>query len=273
MNKKEIALRLFILILVILTGVCIIAFAFIIIKPDVGKQYDIHDMDTIYHFDYSLLEGNQILSYEDENYTSQFGIDVSEFSEDIDWQKVKKAGTEFVYLRLGYRGKDLGGLYLDERFEEYYEGANEVGLQIGVYFFSQAINEQEAIEEAQYVISNIKGKNITLPIAYDLEVPESESRITVTNPYEKTRNAISFVDEIKRHNYDAIIYTNNYFSRYYYSMEDLKDYEFWYAQYGSDKPSFDYKIKIWQYSQSYKLDGIDGNVDYDIMFKQKNDQY
>ena len=98
--------------------------------------------------DPSSISGDMFKTYEDDTYTSELGIDVSSHQKDIDWDKVKEAGIEFVYIRCGYRGYQTGLLNTDEMFYDHYNGAKEAGLKVGVYFFSHAINIDEAIEEA-----------------------------------------------------------------------------------------------------------------------------
>ncbi|MDO4940968.1 MAG: GH25 family lysozyme [Erysipelotrichaceae bacterium] len=273
MNKKENVTKVIIVILAILTILCFTCFIIVVVKPDLFEKNETNEIVEEDQYDYSLIKGGEILTYEDDEYTSMFGIDVSEFSDDIDWEKVKRAGVQFVYIRLGYRGKNLGNLFLDEQFENYYEGAKAVGLKVGVYFYSQATSQYEAAQEANFVLENIADKQIDFPIAYDLEIADDNSRVTRTTPLDKSNNALSFINVLNNHGYECLIYTNDYFSNYYYSMGELKDCDFWYAQYGVDKPSFKYNLKIWQYSQSYKIEGIDGNVDFNLMFIQKNDQY
>ncbi|MBQ0036158.1 MAG: lysozyme [Firmicutes bacterium] len=273
MNKKGNITNIIIITLAILTVISFVCFIIVVVKPDLFESKGQEVIEEVEQYDYSLIKGGEILTYEDDEYYSMFGIDVSEFSEEIDWTKVKKSGVQFVYLRLGYRGKNLGNLFLDEQFENYYQGAKDAGLKIGVYFYSQAVSQYEASQEANFVLENIKDKEIDFPIAYDLEISDDNSRVTRTTPLDKSNNALSFINVLNNHGYDCIIYTNDYFSSYYYSMRELKDCEFWYAQYGVDRPSFDYKIKIWQYSQTYEIEGINGTVDFNIMFIQKNDQH
>ena len=107
--------------------------------------------------------------YEDEYFTSSFGIDVSSFQKEIDWKKVKEDSVEFAYIRLGRRGATEGQLYMDDAFEKNYKGAKENGIKVGVYFFSQALDRKEILEEVQFVLDALKDKQLDLPIAYDCE--------------------------------------------------------------------------------------------------------
>ena len=115
-----------------------------------------------------LLNGDR-MSYGETEYGYRFGIDVSYYQEKIDWHKVKADGVEFAMIRLGYRGWSDGALYMDERFLENIQGAQVAGIDVGVYFFTQAVNETEAVEEAKYVLSALEGYELQMPIACDVE--------------------------------------------------------------------------------------------------------
>lgn len=210
--------------------------------------------------------------YEDRNYRSSFGIDISEFQENIDWQKVKDAGVEFVFLRIGRRGATTGLLYDDTEFETHYEGARKAGLKIGVYFFSQACSIKEAQEEADFVISRLKGKKIDFPVAYDLEevyLTDETPRISELTREEHTANALAFCRRLNKKHYDAMIYTYQYWAETYYDMEQISAYPIWYAVYDTDEPKLEYPISIWQYSKTGMIDGISVPIDLNIMFIRK----
>ena len=213
--------------------------------------------------------------YEDDHFTSMFGIDVSEHQNNIDWRKVKDDSVEFAYLRIGRRGATEGKLYPDEHFEENYNGVIANGIKLGVYFFSQAIDEKEAIEEAHWVLDTLNGRKVDLPIVYDCEevhMDDAVSRITLLEKEQLTRNAIAFMEEIKKNGYDAMFYAYPYWASTYIDMEKLKDYPLWYAQYDGTESSFEYPVTIWQYSAEGTINGIEGETDLNIMFTRKNDQ-
>ena len=118
----------------------------------------------------SFTRDGQILSYEDDGYTSRFGVDVSRHQGAIDWKKAREAGVTFAFIRIGYRGYGKEGtLNLDQRFEENIVNAQKEGIDVGVYFFSQAINEEEAREEAEFVLDALEGYELQLPVVYDPE--------------------------------------------------------------------------------------------------------
>ena len=231
------------------------------------------DMLDIHNVEYDkIVDNNGRYSYEDNVYTSNFGIDVSEFTERIDWKKVKNDGVDFVYMRIGRRGATTGLLYLDDEFEANYAGATENNLKIGVYFFSQAVDEKEAREEARFVINNLKHKTLHLPVAYDLEevnLPNDTARIDGLSKQQFTKNAIAFCEELKQHGYQPIIYTYPYWAENLYDMEALSEYPIWLAVYDADVPKHDYPITIWQYSKEGRVDGVNYDVDFNIMFIKK----
>lgn len=231
-----------------------------------GVNYTLFNKDYFYNSPY--------LKYEDEYYTSSFGIDVSTFQDDIDWEKVKDAGVDFVFIRIGRRGATTNLLYIDDKFINNYNGAKENDIDVGVYFFSQAITPQEAIEDADYCLSLLGGRKLDLPIVLDYE----ESGITDETPrtygmtkQQATENAIAFCEEIKKHNYDVMIYSYKYWMDNFYDMEQLKDYDFWFAQYDVETPTIKHPILYWQYSCIGEIDGIDNDVDLNIRFIKKED--
>lgn len=211
-------------------------------------------------------------SYDDEKYSSMFGIDISEFNGEIDWAKVKQDNVEFVFIRIGRRGATSGLLYDDETFEINYHGARENGIKIGVYFFSQAFDQKEAIEEAKWVINKLSDKQIELPIVLDCEevVLEDETpRIDSLDAKQHTDNALAFLKEIEANGYQAMLYTYPYWANNYYEMDRFSDYSIWLAYY-DDNPDVDYSFAMWQYSNTGTINGIKGDVDMNIMFIPKD---
>ena len=151
-----------------------------------------------------------ILKYEDEYYSSRFGIDVSHYQKDIDWNKVKNAGVDFAIIRLGYRGYGTEGtLNVDSKFEENINNAQAAGLDVGIYFFSQAINEEEAREEANFVLSSIKGYKLQLPIAMELMTVVEEGRTSDLSSAQLAKNANAFCEVITSAGYDSLVAFND----------------------------------------------------------------
>ena len=267
-------------ILEIMIGILLVLFVVITLaivrynhKKPVPNIEDISQEKAIIP-DYSLVkQDSQIYTYEDEHYTSMFGIDVSEFQNDIDWKKVKKAGVEFVFIRIGRRGATTGNLYEDENFEVNYKGASDAGLKIGVYFFSQAITNNEAREEADWIVKHLKGKTIHFPIGYDCEeviLHNEISRMIFMDKQHLTEHADTFGKRLADYGYGTYIYTNQFWADTMYDLKQLETYPIWFAQYHVDKPSLQYPFEIWQYTDDGEIDGIDVPVDLNIMFIRKD---
>ncbi|MGN1416526.1 MAG: GH25 family lysozyme, partial [Oscillospiraceae bacterium] len=144
---------------------------------------------------------------EDGELTSKLGVDVSYFQQDIDWASVKEAGIDFAMIRVGYRGYESGLINEDKRFHEYMQGAAEAGIETGVYFYSQALTVSEAEAEAEFVISQLEGYNITYPVAFDWEVTgEDTARTNDISPSTLTECAAAFCNKIARAGYIPMIY-------------------------------------------------------------------
>ena len=223
-----------------------------------------------YDFEKYLNNTDNYYKYEDEKYKSKIGIDVSLYQQEIDWKKVKDSGVEFAILRLGFRGYGQEGkIVIDSKFEEYYRNAISEGIEIGVYFFSQAINIEEAKEEAEFVIENIKNKEIRYPVIFDLEkIKYDSARTDNLNVEEMTNITLEFCKEIKQNGYEPCIYGNAKTFTTKLELEKLNDYKKWYADYQKN-PIYPYEFCMWQYTENGKVDGIQGNVDLNIFFTKK----
>ncbi len=208
-------------------------------------------------------DGN-IMYYTEEGFTSYVGVDVSKWNGDIDWEALKSQGVEFAIIRLGCRGYEYGDLVLDDRFHEYMQGAANAGLQIGVYFYSQAIDEDEAVEEAQFVIDNLSGYSIDLPVYFDTEeVAEAQARTEVMAEGNFTFNARAFCEMIEASGYRAGVYASSAWIRRNLDLTQLADYEIWYASYG-DAPGGSYGFDMWQYTESADLEGCSTYLDMNV---------
>lgn len=210
-----------------------------------------------------------LLKYSDSRYRSIAGIDVSEFQGSIDWEKVRKAGVDFAMIRLGYSGSATGQISMDTRFRENISGARKAGIEVGVYFFSQAKTTEEAVSEAKYVIRHIRMHGVTYPVAYDME-PVSGSRISGLTKKQKTRIADAFCTIIRRNGYKPMVYGNPSWLSNQIDRSYLTKYGTWLAHYsGTNYTDYSYSYKMWQYSDRGKISGISGKVDLDIYFIKK----
>lgn len=198
------------------------------------------------------------------------GIDVSVYQGDIDWRAVKDAGFEFVIMRCGNRGYVTGLMVEDANFKKNIRGALDAGLQVGVYFFSQALTTEEALDEANFIIDLLDGYDITFPVAYDWEVvidPDGDTaRTAYIDPDQLTNNFLVFAQRLEMEGYTPVVYSNKKTAIWKYDLARLNGYDIWYAEY-NDTPSLPYKWEIWQYSSKGSVPGIKGNVDLNICFK------
>ncbi|MBR0139418.1 MAG: glycoside hydrolase family 25 protein [Firmicutes bacterium] len=194
------------------------------------------------------------------------GIDVSRYQGDIDWAKVAADGVRFAFIRLGYRGYGSGKMVLDEKFEANIRGAIENGVEVGIYFVTQALNAEEGAEEAAFVLENIAPYRVTWPIVLDMEETSgSNPRTANMTAEERTDAAIGFCEAIKKAGHTPMLYTHIRWYVEELQLERLTDYDKWFAQY-FNRPFFPYAFQIWQYTSSGKVDGIKGNVDLNISF-------
>lgn len=212
-------------------------------------------------------ESGEMQYIENGTVTSHKGIDVSKYQGNIDWNAVKADGVEYAFIRLGLRGYESGKIVTDEYFQQNIEGANSADVKAGVYFFTQAINVEEAKEEAQFVIDAIAQYDIECPIVFDVEmITTGNGRANNLSKEERTEICIAFCEEIKQAGYIPMIYGNVKCFTKMVDMSRLEDYEKWYAFY-DDYMYFPYEVSCWQYTEKGKVNGIKGDVDLNISYK------
>ncbi len=190
------------------------------------------------------------------------GIDVSEWQGDIDWDKVKESGVDFVILRVGCRKLVSGEISEDTNFRKNAEKAISLGIPIGVYFYSAAKTELEVLEEATFTLNIIKDYKITYPVAYDLE-DFGEFRIANVPDEKINYNALVFLNYFKSHGYNAMLYSNKSALENHWDLSRFEDYKIWLAHY-IGTTSYDGKYDMWQYSDMGNINGITGNVDLNV---------
>ena len=212
-------------------------------------------------------ENGFLAYYENGVKKSMTGIDVSKWQYDINWKKVKAAGVDYAIIRLGYRGTAAeGNCAMDPYFEQNIKGALNAGLQVGVYYFTQAITVEEAIEEANIVIEALKGYNITFPVVYDTEYREDGRANDLSNA-ERTACAKAFCETILAAGYTPVVYSSTNWAVLDLNLEGLTNFDLWYAYYGTPENLYlPYGFTMWQYTDSGKVDGISTNVDLNICF-------
>ncbi|MBQ8232013.1 MAG: glycoside hydrolase family 25 protein [Lachnospiraceae bacterium] len=212
------------------------------------------------------LDNGELQYTEDGQVISHKGIDVSYHQGEIDWQKVAQDGVEFAFLRVGIRGYGTGKVVLDEQFENNVKGALANGIEVGVYFYSQSVNQEEVLEEARVVLEQIAPYRITGPVVYDAEKVD-DSRTSKLSSTERTDMAVTFCETVKEAGYRPMIYLNLDTAFSMLELERLEEYDKWLAHYGSEM-YYPYDYKIWQYSESAIVDGINGEVDLNISFEE-----
>lgn len=198
---------------------------------------------------------------------SLVGVDVSTHQGEIDWEQVADAGVEFAMIRAGYRGYTEGALFEDECFRTNAEGALAAGMEIGVYFFSQAVTVEEAREEARFVLELIRDFDVTYPVVFDWERQDREtSRTRETTGAVMTACAAAFCGEIQAAGYLPMVYFSPSKGYHELDLEQLMDWPFWLAHYtdGWEMTSFRYDFAMWQYSNRGEVPGIPGTVDLDL---------
>lgn len=192
-----------------------------------------------------------------------FGIDVSRHNGNIDWNAVKASGVDFVIIRCGYRGSSSGVLIEDQNFRTNIKGATAAGLKVGVYVFSQAVNEVEAVKEASLAVSLVKGYNLTYPIFIDTE--SSGGRADKIDKATRTAIVNAFCQTVTSAGYKAGIYASKSWYEDKLNMGAIGNYKIWLAQY-QPKPTYNGRYEMWQYSSKGKISGINGNVDLNYSY-------
>ena len=213
-------------------------------------------------------ENSRMYSYDSEgNYNAMTGIDISSHNNVTDWNAVKADGIGFVMLRTGYRTYGGGILHEDEKFKEYYRDAKAAGLKIGAYFFSQATNVEEAVEEAKLTVKQLKDCQLDFPVAFDWEIIFDDDDARTDNiPVDTlTDLTLAYCQNIESVGYRPMIYQNKRTSLLKYDLPRMKGIPFWLAEYG-DGPTYIYEYDMWQYSCKSYVDGVEGMVDMNLSF-------
>ncbi len=199
------------------------------------------------------------------------GIDVSRHQGKIDWKKVAADGVSYAFIRVGFRGSTEGKLVEDEYFKDNIEGALDNNINVGIYFYTQAITEEEAVEEADFVIDLIKKYDVTYPVVLDIEeTGSSTARTAQMSQEDYTKATIAFCERIKEAGYTPMIYGNLKTFMIMLDLEKLEVYEKWFAYYETPV-YFPYEFSVWQYSSKGKVDGIEGDVDLNVCMKDYSD--
>lgn len=220
------------------------------------------------NYDFTNLVSNdgKMKYYSDGKKISYLGVDISRYQKEVDFEALKSDGIEFVMIRVGARGYKTGEIQLDEYFEENIRKASEAGLDIGLYFFSQAVTQEEAVEEAQLVLDNIKEYEILYPIAYDMEFIENDTaRVETLTRDERTEIAAAFLNHINGAGYTPMLYGDTEWLVKRIDVAKFNASCIWLAE-EADIPKYPYRYEMWQYTTQGQVRGINGFVDLNISF-------
>lgn len=196
---------------------------------------------------------------------AKLGIDVSKWNKEIDWQAVKEEGIEFAIIRCGYRGAASGALVIDPMYEQNIKGAIDAGIPVGVYFFTQAVNEVEAVEEASMVINLIEDYDVDYPVFLDSESAGGKGRADKLDAEERTKIHETFLETVSAAGYETGIYASKNWLNDQINMTELSTYKTWLAEY-ADVPSYDEYYHMWQYTSKGSVDGIETHVDLNLCY-------
>lgn len=226
-----------------------------------------------YNVDGKYVTGEQVIQGAKYNFASDgtlitgsgtLGIDVSKWNGTIDWNAVKNSGVSYVIIRCGYRGSSTGALIEDPKFKTNIKGATAAGLKVGVYFFTQATDEIEAIEEASMVLEMIEDYKISYPVFVDVE--SSGGRGDKIDTETRTAAVKAFCKTIQDSGYTAGVYANKTWFEKKLNADELTKYKIWLAQYSSQPTYTETRIDLWQYKETGKVSGISGNVDLNLSY-------
>ena len=230
-----------------------------------GKTY-------FYDKNNNAVTGEQVIQGAKYNFASDgalitgsgtLGIDVSKWNGNIDWNAVKNSGVSYVIIRCGYRGSTTGAMIEDPKFKTNIRGANAAGLKVGIYFFSQAVNEVEAVEEASMTINLIKNYSISYPVFLDVE--PSGGRADGIDKNTRTQVIKAYCETIRNSGYTAGVYANKTWLTSYMNVGELGAYKIWLAQYNT-APTYSGRIDLWQYTSKGQVNGIGGHTDLNLSY-------
>lgn len=219
-------------------------------------------------YDYSGLVYQRPLMkyYENNTRVSYVGADISKTQDYVDFAELRRSGIEFVMLRLGQRGYSSGEITLDEYFMDNWKRATDAGLDVGVYFFSQAVTVEEAEEEAQFVIDTISENEIQYPVVFAMDtIPNEVSRIDSLDKMERTNIALAFMDRIRENGYFPMVYGDKEWLIQKLSLGSMIGYDVWLSQ-EKDIPDYPYQFAMWQYTTHGSIAGIAGDANLNICF-------
>ena len=235
---------------------------FIPIDPEMPEN-------TVQNAGLSVSENGVIRYFADGEEKAEMMLDVSQYQGEIDWEQVAEYGIRKVIIRAGFRGYGSGKLVADEQFEANMDGALENGIEVGVYFVTQAISAEEAHEEFAFLTELLEPykDRVTLPVVLDVErIAGDDARTDFLKSEERTDLAIVFLEDVRAAGYQPMVYANIQGLFGMMNVERLREYPVWYAYYDT-YIYYPYRIRCWQYAESGVIPGIDGKVDLNLWFE------
>ena len=247
------------------------AFSLTVVDPDedetdYNEENDEYFEEVKDEIEYQGFDIKEVIK-EHKKDNSMIGIDVSRWQGDIDFDKVKKAGVEFVIIRMAVSNGKHDKIGLDSYYKKNILKAKKAGLKVGVYVYTVASSEKEVIEQAKFVRKELKKTKLDFPIAYDFESWDDIQKLKL-NKYDLINHVDKFYDEVHKDGYDVMIYGSKL---YLEKAWDKKEYPIWLAHYvptPSDKSSYEGNYILWQIASDGIIDGINGYVDIDIYYKK-----
>ena len=232
------------------------------VEPEEGVLVTIPPESNPYgRLDFQYDRNNYLYALKTDSYA---GIDVSAYQKEIDWEKVKASGIDFAIIRLGFRGYgEEGKLVEDEMAQTNLQNATEAGLPIGAYFFSQALNIEEADEEIEFLLKILGDYHLDMPIILDWEIPVDTARTVGMDARTLTDIQLHFCSVMTEKGYQPMVYFNWHMSSRLLKLHELEEYPFWLALY-QDRMTYPYKVEMWQYTDKGRVPGIEGDVDLNI---------
>lgn len=220
-----------------------------------------------YDFTKMKAKNGKMAYYEGNKRLSRLGVTLSKESGSVDFEALREAGIDFVMLKVGGRGYETGLISADENFAANIEGAQKAGLEVGVYFSSQAVSVTEAAEEANFVTSQLLSYKITYPVAFRMDsITNDTARTDILGEEQKTQIAEAFLNTIKREGYSVVIYGDKqWFLTEVLPKELLNNYDVWLTE-QSPVPDYPYQFKMWEYTAGETIPGVEKEVSYTISF-------
>ncbi|MBQ9490628.1 MAG: glycoside hydrolase family 25 protein [Lachnospiraceae bacterium] len=224
------------------------------------NDYTMNNLVALENGELQYMQGGVVTSYK--------GIDVSKFQGNIDWAKVAEDGVTFAFIRVGYRGYGENGTMMEDPMaKDNLKGANDAGIKTGAYYYTQAITEEEALQEVEAVLDVIRPYRIDCPVVVDVErVSSASGRMNQLDQQTRTKIVKTFCDAIAAAGYRPMIYFNLEMGAVLLDVSQLEEYDKWFAYYNPDL-YYPYAYRVWQYSDKGRVSGISGTVDMNLAFE------